>query len=228
VQRQDSQSIYRSVPPRPGRENLRGLLRKPAVQLLLVATVAAQAISVSAPRMMGSSEPVSAFAMAPVVVTRAAGEAVGTSWYSRAVARESRRLASEYTRKGYEVSGQLARDIHEAAVANGIDPALAFGLVRAESSFRNSATSHVGAVGLTQLMPRTAAWMEPGVTRRELRDPDTNLRIGFKYLRYLLDKYEGDTRLALLAYNRGPGTVDRVLKRGGNPDNGYVEMVFGE
>jgi hypothetical protein len=59
----------------------------------------------------------------------------------------------------------------------------------------------------------------------ELRDPQVNLSIGFRYLRELIDKYDGDERMALLAYNRGPGTVDRVLKRGGNPDNGYAGFV---
>ena len=93
---------------------------------------------------------------------------------------------------------------------------------------RNAATSPVGAVGLTQLMPATARWMEPGVTRSELRDPETNLRIGFKYLRYLLEKYDGNENLALLAYNRGPGTVDKALKRGRDPDNGYAAFVKGE
>jgi soluble lytic murein transglycosylase-like protein len=76
-------------------------------------------------------------------------------------------------------------------------------------------------------MPRTASWVEPGVTRAELRDPETNLRVGFKYLRFLLDKYEGNERLALLAYNRGPGTVDDALRRGSNPDNGYADFVYG-
>ena len=102
-----------------------------------------------------------------------------------------------------------------------------YGLVRAESSFRNSSTSPVGAVGLTQLMPKTASWLQPGVTRTELRDPATNLRIGFKYLRQLIDKYEGDQRRALLAYNRGPGTVDRELRNGRKPYNGYADFVNG-
>ena len=87
------------------------------------------------------------------------------------------------------------------------------------------ATSRVGAVGLTQLMPATAKWLEPGTTRDDLRDTETNLRIGFGYLRDLIDKYDGDENLALSAYNRGPGTVDRILKRGGNPDNGYSAFV---
>jgi soluble lytic murein transglycosylase-like protein len=127
----------------------------------------------------------------------------------------------------FNISRELAEDIYEAAVKADVDPDVAFGLVRAESSFRNTSTSSVGAIGLTQLMPRTAAWLEPGTTTKDLRDQDTNLRIGFKYLKSLIDKYEGDTKLALIAYNRGPGTVDKVLKRGGNPDNGYADFVYG-
>ncbi|HET6764795.1 MAG TPA: transglycosylase SLT domain-containing protein [Longimicrobiaceae bacterium] len=135
-------------------------------------------------------------------------------------------LAEKYRAKGYTVTPALAKRIHEAAVESGIKPEVAFGLVRTESAFKSSATSHVGAVGLTQLMPTTASWLEPGTTRSDLRNPDTNLRIGFKYLARLMDRYDGNTRLALLAYNRGPGTVDRVLRRGGNPDNGYADMVL--
>jgi soluble lytic murein transglycosylase-like protein len=135
-------------------------------------------------------------------------------------------LAEKYRAKGYTVTPALANRIHEAALETGIKPEVAFGLVRTESAFKSSATSHVGAVGLTQLMPKTASWLEPGTTRSDLRNPDTNLRIGFKYLARLIDRYDGNTRLALLAYNRGPGTVDRVLRRGGNPDNGYADMVL--
>lgn len=126
----------------------------------------------------------------------------------------------------YDVSRDLAEDIYDIALEENIDPDIAFGLVRTESAFKTSATSHVGAIGLTQLMPATARWLKPGVQTRDLRDERTNLRIGFKYLRDLIGKYDGDVELALLAYNRGPGTVDRVLKRGGDPDNGYPDMVL--
>jgi soluble lytic murein transglycosylase-like protein len=138
----------------------------------------------------------------------------------QAIERNLQRFAS------YDVPRQLAEDIYDLAVQENVDPDVAFGLVRAESSFKNQATSHVGAVGLTQLMPRTAAWLQPGVTVRDLRDQRTNLQIGFKYLNDLMKKYDDNTHLALLAYNRGPGTVDRVLKRGGDPDNGYPDMVL--
>ena len=127
----------------------------------------------------------------------------------------------------YRLTRELAERIYDRALEAEVDPEIAFGLVRAESSFRNQSTSVVGAIGLTQLMPRTAAWLEPGVTRTQLRDPDTNLRIGFRYLKQLTDKYN-DVDLALVAYNRGPGTVDRALKRGQNPDNGYAAFVKGK
>jgi hypothetical protein len=126
----------------------------------------------------------------------------------------------------YDVPRPLAEQIYDMARETHIDPDMAFGLVRTESVFDKDARSHVGAVGLTQLMPSTARWFRPGTTVDDLRNPDISLRIGFKYLRELMDKYDGNTELALTAYNRGPGTVDRVLKRGGDPDNGYAGMVF--
>lgn len=141
--------------------------------------------------------------------------------------KEAADLASHFARKGFRVSDGLAKQITKAAAANGIDTDVAFGLVATESGFRNSATSSVGAVGLSQLMPRTAAWLEPGTTTRDLRRPSTNLQLGFRYLRRLIDRYDGDVRLGLTAYNRGPGTVDRILRRGGDPDNGYAGKVLG-
>jgi soluble lytic murein transglycosylase-like protein len=135
-------------------------------------------------------------------------------------------LAEKYRAKGYRVSDVLARQITDAASMYDIEIPVAFGLVATESGFRRTARSHVGATGLAQLMPATARWLEPGTTRRDLEDPDTNLRLGFRYLRDMIDRYDGSTHLALLAYNRGPGTVDRVLRRGGNPDNGYPRKVM--
>ena len=135
-------------------------------------------------------------------------------------------LAEHFEKKGYKVPTTLAKAIAEAAEKHDIDLKMAFGLARAESGFDNRATSHVGAIGLTQLMPKTARWLKPGTTVSDLRNPAKNADIGFGYLRQLIDKYDGDTKLALLAYNRGPGTVDKILKRGGNPDNGYAKKVM--
>jgi soluble lytic murein transglycosylase-like protein len=211
--------------PRVGRESLHDLVRKPMVQALLAVAVLAQAVGMQA--RAGGDEPIVATAAELEAAHVVPDSALQAAWLERAVAREAERLGAEYRTKGYNVSPALAAQITKAAAEFEIEPQVAFGLVRAESSFRTQATSRVGAVGLTQLMPRTAAWMEPGVTRAQLRDPETNLRIGFMYLRYLLDKYDGDEKLALIAYNRGPGTVDNALRRGRNPDNGYADFVYG-
>jgi soluble lytic murein transglycosylase-like protein len=135
-------------------------------------------------------------------------------------------LATRFQAQGYTLTADLAETIAAAAQRHGIAREVAFGLVRTESGFRNHATSRVGAIGLSQLMPRTAAWIKPGTTVRHLRDPAKNVDVGFAYLRRLIDRYEGDVAMALLAYNRGPGTVDRIVKLGGNPDNGYADAVM--
>lgn len=127
----------------------------------------------------------------------------------------------------YGISTELAREIENAAIAEGIDPDLAFRLVQVESSFDELAVSPAGALGLTQLMPATAEWLQPGITTDQIFDRRTNLRLGFRYLRLLLRVYDGRVDEALHAYNRGPGTVDRIRAEGGDPANGYAERVLG-
>jgi soluble lytic murein transglycosylase-like protein len=126
----------------------------------------------------------------------------------------------------YGIATDLAQEIYDAASEAGIDAKLAYGLVKTESAFKHRAVSHVGARGLTQVMPRTARWLRPGTRADDLFDRKTNLNLGFNYLNSLINRYRGDVKLALTAYNRGPGTVDKVLKRGGNPDNGYAGKVI--
>lgn len=124
----------------------------------------------------------------------------------------------------YGVSPDLATQIHDIALAEGIEPDLAFRLVRAESEFNTHATSRVGAVGLTQVMPATARFFVRGVTRQRLYDPHLNLHVGFRYLRGLIHHYKS-LRVALLVYNRGPVAVDAALERGDDPANGYDTVV---
>lgn len=150
---------------------------------------------------------------------------IASAWQEKALERERVKVAEVFAQE-FGISPSLAKSIHTAAEAEQVDPKVAFGLVRAESSFRRSVVSSAGAVGYTQLLPSTARWIAPGTSRSELFDTDTNLRVGFKYLRKLMDQYDGDVRLALTAYNRGPGTVARELKRGRNPENGYADMVL--
>jgi soluble lytic murein transglycosylase-like protein len=127
----------------------------------------------------------------------------------------------------YGIGADLAIAIEDIALAEGIDPRIAFELVRVESSFNPRAVSPVGALGLTQLMPATAQMLSPGISRQQIFERETNLRLGFRFFRSLLAYYEGDVRLALLAYNRGPTTVDRLLASGIDPGNGYARAVLG-
>lgn len=116
-----------------------------------------------------------------------------------------------------------AAEINAAASRHGIDPALLAGLVKQESGFDPAAVSPAGATGLTQLMPATARGL--GVT--DSTDPAQALDGGAKYLRQMLDQFGGDERLALAAYNAGPGAVTR---HGGVPPyaetQAYVTKVL--
>jgi hypothetical protein len=127
----------------------------------------------------------------------------------------------------YNIGAGMAASIFDAALAEGIDPELAFRLVRLESEFNPRAKSPVGAIGLTQLMPSTAVQYRKGVTVDELYNRDINLRIGFKYLRHLMKLYKGDVEIALVAYNRGEDNVDKARRAGLNPRNGYEKAVMG-
>ncbi|HKP87933.1 MAG TPA: lytic transglycosylase domain-containing protein [Blastocatellia bacterium] len=94
--------------------------------------------------------------------------------------------------------------VQEAAARHGLDPCLIFSVMRAESSFNRMAVSPKGASGLMQLMPETATRF--GV--RNIFDPRENVFGGAKYLRWLLDRFNGDVRLALAGYNAGEGAVE--------------------
>ncbi len=126
----------------------------------------------------------------------------------------------------YRIPADLSAQIYDIALSEGIDPDVAFRLVSVESEFTRTAVSRAGAVGLTQVMPSTARQLNPRVTRDDLFHRETNLRLGFSYLRDLIQAYGGDLRLALLAYNRGPATVDAIRKQGGDPENGYSRAVL--
>ena len=105
--------------------------------------------------------------------------------------------------------------ILDSSNRHNIDPLLIFAQMSQESSFKKNATSHKGASGLMQLMPATAArW---GV--KNIYNPKQNIEAGVKYMRWLLDKFDGDVKLALAAYNAGEGSV----KKYGNKIPPYTE-----
>ncbi|RYL89788.1 lytic transglycosylase domain-containing protein [Sporolactobacillus sp. THM7-4] len=114
--------------------------------------------------------------------------------------------------------------VSQIARKYSVDPALVASVIAAESGGNPDATSSSGAKGLMQLMPETAAAL--GVT--DPYDPARNIEGGTKYLRSMLDRFGGNTSLALAAYNAGP---QNVIKYGGVPPfsetRTYIKRVLG-
>jgi soluble lytic murein transglycosylase len=112
--------------------------------------------------------------------------------------------------------------IRQQAADKHLDPALIAGLIYTESRFRDQ-TSAAGARGLMQITPDTAKFIEhisggTTFTLADLSTPQVNIAYGTYYLRYLLDRYGGDTEAALAAYNGGATNVDRwIADAGGGP-----------
>lgn len=110
----------------------------------------------------------------------------------------------------------------ELIVANaaefGLEPWHVAAVVRCESSFRETATSEVGARGLMQIMPDTGEWLagkfdeEAGYTADLLYQPEINLKYGCWYLKWLMNRYEGNRTVVTAAYHAGHGTVDKWLE----------------
>ena len=115
------------------------------------------------------------------------------------------------------------RLIEEVSINNGVPPALVKAVIHAESGFDPDAVSSRGAMGLMQVMPLTADMV--GIS--DPYDPHENIQAGVKYLKYMLDMFNGNEMLAVAAYNSGPR---KVKKYGGIPPyketRRYVRKVF--
>jgi soluble lytic murein transglycosylase-like protein len=110
----------------------------------------------------------------------------------------------------------FAATVQRAAIYYQLPAELIWAVMKVESNFRDQAVSRVGARGLMQLMPRTAA----AIGIRDPLDPEQNILAGAYYLRHLANRFGGDIYFTLAAYNAGPGTVRRY---GGIPP--YPETI---
>ena len=112
----------------------------------------------------------------------------------------------------------------DSSARHGVDPLLIYSIMHQESTFKQRAVSHKGARGLMQLMPGTAARF--GV--RNIFDPRENIEGGTRYVRWLLDRFRGDVRLALAGYNAGEGAVDKYGWRVPpySETQNYVRRIF--
>lgn len=159
-------------------------------------------------------------AEAPVDSTTMAGQLVAT----RAELERAHRIL-DYSGR-YRIPADLTARIYDIALAEGIPPALGFQLVKIESEFKNTAQSHMAAIGLTQLRIMTARAYDPTIDESDLMNPEVNLRIGFRYLKDLLKRFDNDLALALEAYNKGPTLITAQMAEGEEVRGRYSRKVL--
>jgi soluble lytic murein transglycosylase-like protein len=121
--------------------------------------------------------------------------------------------------------GEFHNMAEEKAKRHNVDPKLVKAVIKAESNWNPSAVSNKGAVGMMQLMPKTASDLGVG----DRYNPEENIEGGVKYLRYLLDKFNGNLTLTLAAYNAGPARVEKVKGVPSIPETvNYVKRVMND
>ena len=114
--------------------------------------------------------------------------------------------------------------VEKYAKEYNIDKYMVYAIIKAESNFKENAKSSSDAIGLMQIMEitaiETARKMDLEVTEEDLFKPDLNINIGLKYFTYLLNQYDNNYPLAIIAYNAGMGNVDAWIKDGTIKEDG--------
>ena len=126
----------------------------------------------------------------------------------------------------YSIPADLSTQIYDVAIAEGIPAAVGFQLVKVESGFQNTAQSSAAAIGLTQLRLVTARAYDATVDPSDLMNADVNLRLGFRYLKDLLARFDHNLPLALEAYNKGPTFVSAEQELGNDVEGRYSKAVI--
>jgi soluble lytic murein transglycosylase-like protein len=124
------------------------------------------------------------------------------------------KLSYRYKKKAKE----LAKTLINVCKEIGVPPQMALALISVESSFRPTARSHMGAIGLMQLLPNTGrAWAKRSGVKwrgiRTLKDPESSIKIGLRYFAYLIKRFNGNVESALIAYNLGPTRLRRLQRQ---------------
>jgi soluble lytic murein transglycosylase len=136
--------------------------------------------------------------------------------YSADVVSQVFKVIKRHGKKGVN-QPELASAIVSEAKRQNYDPLFVAAVIKSESAFNTFATSHVGAKGLMQIMPKTGEYIKgfkelEGIPRGALTQPGYNLRLGIAYLKYLEKMFEGNKVLTLIAYNWGPGHVIKTVR----------------
>lgn len=121
-----------------------------------------------------------------------------------------------------DLARTIAKHVRHYSSVYGQDPDLVLAIIDIESDFNPTVVSHMGAVGLMQVMPQ---WKRVLGIQEDLDDIETSIRYGLQILGFYREMYK-ELDVALTAYNRGPGAVDAALMRGADPKNNYAPVVL--
>lgn len=161
-------------------------------------------------------------------LAQAAKLAFDWQWYARAITTLAK--ADYWDDLDIRYPLPFLTEVRQAAETNDLDPAYVLAIIRTESLFQPTVRSPVGARGLMQLMPGTAAHLARSMGRarpssHQLNDPSTNIGFGTRYLRDMLDDWSGNIALATASYNAGPRKIAQWLPTDKTPADIWIANI---